>query len=59
MQKLIVSMMLVLLSSCTYNISMAHTQGEATDTIDDTASNAPTVSPTLNIPVTPGAGLGL
>lgn len=49
----------LLLTSCTFNVSMAHTEGTATDTIDDTASNTPTVSPTVNVPVTPGAGLGL
>ena len=47
------------MTSCTYNVSMAHTEGTATDTIDDTASNTPNVSPTVNVPVTPGAGLGL
>jgi hypothetical protein len=57
----IITMMTLLtcLTSCTYNVSMAHTQGTATDTIDDTASNTPNVSPNINIPVTPGAGLGL
>lgn len=48
-----------LLSACTYNVSMAHTQGTATDTIDDNASNTPTVSPVVNIPITPGAGIPL
>lgn len=32
------------LTSCTYNISMAHTEGVASDTIDDTQSNTPTTS---------------
>jgi hypothetical protein len=45
--------------SCTYNVSMAHTEGMADDVIDDTASNTPNVSPTVNVPITPGAGLGL
>lgn len=45
------------LSACTFNVSMAHTQGTATDTIDDTASNTPNVSPVVNIPITPGAGI--
>lgn len=45
------------LASCTYNVSMSHTSGGSTDTIDDTATNTPNVSPTVNIPVTPGAGL--
>lgn len=40
------------LTSCTYNISMAHTEGFATDTIDDTASNTPDVSPEISIPAT-------
>lgn len=59
MYKYIFGLMLLALNSCTYNISMAHTEGQATDVIDDTASNTPNVSPTVNVPVTPGAGLGL
>jgi hypothetical protein len=43
----------LLLTSCTFNVSMAHTQGTATDTIDDTASNTPDISPTITIPVSP------
>lgn len=39
--------MLLTMCGCTYNVSMAHTQGTATDTIDDTASNTPTVSPNI------------
>lgn len=51
--------MMTCMTACTYNVSMAHTSGTADDVIDDTASNTPNVSPTVNIPVTPGAGLGL
>lgn len=40
-------------ASCTYNISMAHTEGTASDVIDDTASNTPEVSPTITLPLTP------
>ena len=40
-----------LATSCTYNISMAHTEGSASDVIDDTQSNTPNVSPNLTIPV--------
>jgi len=40
-------------TSCTYNISMAHTSGYADDVIDDTASNTPNVSPVINIPLSP------
>lgn len=40
--------MIAFICSCTYNVSMAHTEGTAEDVIDDTASNSPTLSP--NIP---------
>lgn len=60
MGKLFVSvMMLLCMTSCTYNVSMAHTQGTATDTIDDTASNTPNVSPTVTVPLTPGSSIGI
>jgi hypothetical protein len=41
---------LVSLSSCTYTISMAHTEGTATDTIDDTSSPRADVTATATIP---------
>lgn len=47
------------LTSCTYNVSMAHTQGQADDVIDDTASNSPNVSPTVTVPLTPGSSIGI
>lgn len=42
----------LLLSACTYSITMVHTQGEATDVVDETATNTPStnVSPTISIP---------
>lgn len=40
-------------TSCTYNVSMAHTEGVAEDVIDDTASNSPNISPPINLPLTP------
>lgn len=43
--------MALLCVSCTYNVSMAHTDGTATDVIDDNMSNTPTVEATL--PVAP------
>ena len=48
-----------LLSGCTFNISMAHTEGVADDVIDDTASNTPNVSPIINLPVSPGPSVGV
>ena len=50
---LIVFIIAFSLTCFSYNISMAHTQGTATDTIDDTASNTPNVSPKITIPVSP------
>jgi len=60
MGKLFVSvMMLLCMTSCTYNVSMAHTSGTADDVIDDTASNSPNVSPTVTVPLTPGSSIGI
>jgi aconitase A len=53
------SIFLIILTSCTFNVSMAHTSGTAADVIDDTATNTPNVSPTVTIPMTPGSVLGL
>ncbi len=52
-EKILLFSTLAILTSCSYNISMAHTQGTAEDVIDDNASNTPTtdISPNLNIPV--------
>lgn len=51
--KLIAALGLILLVGCTYNVSMSHTSGGSTDTIDDTATNTPNVSPTVSIPLKP------
>ncbi len=40
---------MILFTGCTYNISMAHTEGQANDVIDDTQSNQPNVSPDVNL----------
>jgi hypothetical protein len=58
MKYLLVSMM-CLLSSCTYNVSMAHTSGVADDVIDDNASNTPNIAPTVTVPLTPGSAIGI
>lgn len=39
---------LFILSACTYSVTMAHTEGTATDIIDETSSNTPSTS--LSIP---------
>ncbi len=43
----------LVMTGCTYNVSMAHTEGTADDVIDDTASNTPNVSPTVTVPIKP------
>lgn len=37
------------MNSCTYNISMVHTQGQADDVIDTTQAADPNISPDINI----------
>lgn len=60
MRNLLLSMTILMgTASCTYTVSMAHTQGTAENVADDTSTASPNVSPNIDIPVTPGAGLGL
>jgi hypothetical protein len=44
--------LLLALSSCTYSITMVHTEGQATDVVDETATNTPStsVTPTVTLP---------
>lgn len=49
---ILLSLIILSLTSCSYNISMAHTEGTATDIIDDAASNTPDIKPVLTIPAT-------
>ena len=37
----------LILTACTYSITMVHTQGDAKDVVDETQSNTPHVSPTI------------
>ncbi len=41
--------MSIMLSGCTYSITMIHTEGAATDVVDETQSNTPTVSPNASM----------
>lgn len=41
------------ISSCTYSITMVHTEGTASDVVDETATTSPNVSPDIKIPITP------
>jgi hypothetical protein len=49
MKFFIISLML-LLTSCTYSITMVHTEGTATDVVDETATATPAT--TVSIPAT-------
>lgn len=46
---LVTILMSLTLSSCTLSMNMANTEGTASDVIDDTQSNTPTVSPSVNV----------
>lgn len=59
LKSFLLSTLVFCMTSCTYNVSMAHTQGTADDVIDDTASNTPNVSPTVTVPLTPGSSIGI
>lgn len=42
------------LTSCTYSINMVHTQGSASDVVDEDQGASPTVSPDVKVDL-PGA----
>lgn len=44
---------LLLLSGCTYSITMVHTTGEAADVVDETATNTPSTSVTVPVSALP------
>lgn len=43
--------MCLCLNSCTYSINLIHTEGTATDMIDEVSTPTANISPNLNIPV--------
>ncbi len=47
-----VSTLFLFLTGCTYSITLVHTDGTASDVVDETATNTPstTISPRLSIP---------
>lgn len=44
-------MAIISCTSCTYNISMAHTQGRANDVIDDNQTPTSTMTADVQVPV--------
>jgi hypothetical protein len=49
-----VIMGILLLTSCTYSITMVHTEGSATDVVDETATNSPSTEATIPVSLTGG-----
>ncbi len=49
--KLISFSILMLLSSCMISMNQIHTEGSATDVVDEQQDSEPTVSPTISLPV--------
>ena len=47
---LLIWAMKIILVGCTYSINMAHTEGVASDLIDETQSATPDISPNIDIP---------
>lgn len=43
----------LLCSSCTIAINLTHTEGTASDIVDETQTNDPKVDPTISLPVSP------
>lgn len=46
-------MMTIILTGCTYSITMVHTEGQATDVVDETATNTPSTSLTVPVSAVP------
>lgn len=49
--KLLAIVALFFLNSCTVNITMAHTEGQASDVVDASPSTSAQVDPNVNIPL--------
>lgn len=51
MKKLLASVLfLMAVTSCTYSVTMMHSEG-STDTLDENQTTDPTVTPTINVPI--------
>ena len=49
---LILGILAGVMCSCTYSITMVHTEGQASDVVDETQTNTPDVKTSLSIPAT-------
>lgn len=43
----------MLCTSCTYSITMVHTEGQASDVVDETATNTPSTSVSVPVSIIP------
>lgn len=51
MKSILISLIIAgLLTACTYSITMVHTQGEATDVVDEVQRTDADIKPNLSIP---------
>lgn len=54
MKALLLPLLSLALCACTYSVSLVHTEGEASDVIDQEQTPTADVSPTVEIPLKPG-----
>ena len=45
---------IMLCQACTYSINMIHSEGSASDLVDENQTTTPNVSPTVTVPMIPG-----
>ena len=49
----VASAVCIMISSCTCSINLVDSQGHACDTIDETSTNTPDISPEISLPLSP------
>lgn len=47
---IMIGMMMIMLTGCTYSITMVHTAGQASDVVDEQQTPSTSVTPTVSIP---------
>lgn len=51
MRKLFLSFFTFLLTSCTYSVTLIHTEGEASDVVDEAAVVSPDIRTSMELPL--------
>lgn len=54
---LTLSVLAFFITACTYSITQVHTQGTATDVVDEQQTPSTTISPDITVPVTAVPGI--